>query len=142
MPSAGIAGKDKQMAKWIIVSVAAAIFVVGAALCVEAVSGADVVPGVFQGVSSHEAAGHVEIVKVGDITKVVLKDDFTLQDAPAPRLALGKDGYKRGTSFATLAKFKGAQDYVVPAVTDLSKYNEVWIWCEKFDVPLAVAKIK
>ena len=119
-----------------------AVLAIGAALCFKAETAADAASGVFQGAGGHKAAGHVEIVKDGAFTKVVFKDDFTLQSAPAPRLAWGKDGYKRGTIFATLAQFKGAQEYVVPAGTDLSQYNEFWIWCEKFDVPLAVAKLK
>lgn len=130
------------MTKWIVAAVVAAVVAVGATLCFKAFSATAAEPGVFQGAGSHKASGHVEIVKDGASTKVVLKDDFTLQDAPAPRLAFGKDGYKRGTIFATLATFKGAQEYTVPAGTDLSQYNEVWIWCEKFDVPLASAKLK
>lgn len=120
-----------------------AVISIAVLLCIWAFSGAIAAePGVLQGAGGHKASGHVDLVKTGDLTKVVLKDDFSLQQAPAPRLAWGKDGYKRGTIFATLAKFKGAQEYTVPAGTDLSQYNEFWIWCEKFDVPLAVAKLK
>ena len=95
----------------------------------------------LRGAGGHKASGHVEIVTDGSATKVVLKDDFTLQDAPAPRLAWGKDGYRRGTIFATLTKFKGSQEYTVPAGTDVSQFNEFWIGCQKFDVPPAVAKL-
>lgn len=142
MPTIGYIGKDTAMTKWIIATALAAIVAVGAALCFKAANAADAETGVFQGAGGHKASGHFEVVKDGAVTKVVLKDDFSLQEAPAPRLAWGKDGYKRGTIFATLAKFKGAQEYTVPAGTDLSQYNEFWIWCEKFDVPLASAKLK
>lgn len=130
------------MPKWIVVtgSVLAVVAII-MVLCFRFIGSAHAEPGVLQGAGGHKASGHVEIVREGAATKLVLKDDFALQDAPAPRLAWGKDGYKRGTNFATLAKFKGAQEYVVPAGTDVSQYNELWIWCEKFDVPLAVAKL-
>lgn len=132
------------MSKWIAVpATILAVIAIGMVVCFKVFTASHAAePGVFQGAGSHKASGHFEIVRDGASTKVVLKDDFSLQDAPAPRLAWGKDGYKLGTIFATLAKFKGAQEYTVPAGTDLSQYNEVWIWCEKFDVPLASAKLK
>lgn len=131
------------MSNWLVGTIVAVFVAAAFALCFQAFSAANP-PGIgeFRGAGGHRASGHVEIVRDGDISKVVFKDDFTLQNAPAPRLAWGKDGYKRGTIFATLAKFKGAQEYVVPAGNDLSEFNEFWIWCEKFDVPLAVAKIR
>lgn len=129
--------------RFVISAVAAAVIATGVALSFKAAMAADTVrTGAFTGASHHEALGHVEIVKDGEVTKVIFKDDFTLQEAPAPRLAWGKDGYKRGTIFAKLAKFKGAQEYVVPAGADVTQYNEFWIWCEKADVALAVAKLK
>ncbi|MGQ0673150.1 MAG: DM13 domain-containing protein [Hyphomicrobium sp.] len=131
------------MRKWSVMagSVLAVVAVI-VLLCFRIIGLAHAEPGVLQGAGGHKASGHVEIVREGTAIKLVLKDDFTLQDAPAPRLAWGKDGYKRGTIFATLAKFKGTQEYAVPAGTDLGQFNELWIWCEKFDVPLAVAKLK
>ncbi|WP_432612907.1 DM13 domain-containing protein, partial [Litoreibacter halocynthiae] len=35
----------------------------------------------------------------------------------------------------------GASTYKIPAGIDPDDYNEVWIWCEKFNVPLGVAKL-
>lgn len=131
------------MSKWFVPAIVAVFIAAAVAFCFNAAWSADaVLTGAFKGASHHEASGHVEVITAGGVTKVVFKDDFSLQEAPAPRLAWGKDGYKRGTIFAKLAKFKGAQEYVVPAGTDLSQYNEFWIWCEKADVSLAVAKLK
>ncbi len=98
--------------------------------------------GTIAGAGGHKAAGTVEIARDGDVMTVHLKEDFVLQEAPTLRLAWGKDGYARGSNFATLGKFKGAQAYKIPAGTDLARFNEFWIWCEKFDVPLAVAKLR
>jgi len=129
--------------KWVLVSAVALIIVAGAVFCFRVLTGAEAAdPGVFTGAGGHKASSHVEVVRNGGAAKIVFKEDFSLQDAPAPRLAWGKDGYKRGAIFATLAKFKGAQEYAVPAGTDVTAYNQLWIWCEKFDVPLAVAKLR
>lgn len=139
----GAVGMERIMSKWIVVAASVlAVVAVVMFLCFRFIGSAHAEPGVLQGAGGHKASGHVEIIRSGEAAKVAFKDDFILQDAPAPRLAWGKDGYKRGTIFATLAKFKGAQEYDVPAGTDLGQYNEFWIWCEKFDVPLAVAKLK
>ena len=121
---------------------AAALAVLGAFSAATADAAEVLKTGSFVGVSKHKSSGRIEIVKDGDAVKVVIKDDFTLQEAPTPRLAWGKDGYRKGTIFGKLEKFKGAQEYVVPAGTDLAQFNEVWIWCEKFDVGLAVAKLQ
>ena len=131
------------MSKWFVIpAVVLAVIAIGMVICFKAFAPSHAAePGVLQGAGGHKASGHVELAKDGAITKVVFKDDFSLQDAPAPRLAWGKNGYKRGTIFATLTQFKGTQDYVVPASIDLTQYNEFWIWCEKFDVLLAVAKL-
>ena len=98
--------------------------------------------GSFKGAGSHKSAGQVQIVKDGDATKVVFGKDFKLDGAPDPKIAFGKNGYVRGTIFTMLKKLKGAQEYQIPAGTDLAKFNQVWLWCEKFDVPLGVANLK
>ena len=97
--------------------------------------------GSFAGASGHATKGTVAIVKEGDVTKLVLKGDFTTQAAPDAKLGFGKDGYIKGTIFSKLEKNDGMQEYVIPASVDLGKYNEVWIWCEKFNVPLGMAKL-
>ena len=98
--------------------------------------------GTFVGAGGHKASGNVSIVMDGDVMKVVFAEDFVLQQAPAPQLRVGQGRYTKGTIFATLAKFKGVQEYTISAGTDLGQFNEFWIWCEKFNVPLAVAKLR
>ena len=68
-------------------------------------------------------------------------DDFFFDDALDLKVALGKDGYDRSTLMGNLKKNSGKSSYEIPASIDPSQYNEVWIWCEKFNVPLSVAKI-
>ncbi|MDH3579403.1 MAG: DM13 domain-containing protein [Hyphomicrobiales bacterium] len=98
--------------------------------------------GSFTGASSHRTSGSVTIVKDGDTHKLIFKDNFLHDGAPDPKIAFGNNGYVKGTIIAKLKKNKGAQNYVIPARIDLAKFNEVWIWCERFGVPLGVAKLK
>jgi hypothetical protein len=72
---------------------------------------------------------------------VHLLDDFILDGAPDPKVALGYNGVKTEWILAPLAKNKGKSSYKVPANIDLDHVNEVWIWCEEFSVPLGYAKI-
>lgn len=94
--------------------------------------------GTFEGASNHVTTGTAEIA--GD--QVNLLADFTFDGAPDPKVALGKDGYDATTLMGPLTSNNGASSYTVPAGIDTSEYNEVWIWCERFDVPLGVARLK
>lgn len=98
--------------------------------------------GSFRGVSGHRSSGSMKILRDAKGLKVVFSSNFRLRDAPDATLAWGKNGFKRGTFFGKLRKLKGAQEYRIPAGTDLSKYNQFWLWCQKFNVGLAVAKLK
>ena len=98
--------------------------------------------GKFRGVSGHKSSGSMKIVRDGGRLKVVFGKDFRLRDAPDATLSWGRNGFKRGTFFGKLRKLRGAQEYTIPKGTDLSKYNQFWLWCEKYNVGLAVAKLK
>lgn len=94
--------------------------------------------GQFTGLSRHVTTGTAEIA--GD--QVNLLADFTFDGAPDPKVALGKDGtYDPNTLMGLLKSNSGASSYTVPAGIDASQYNEVWIWCERFNVPLGVAEL-
>lgn len=98
--------------------------------------------GQFKGLSNHVTSGSVEVVKKGDRYIVELGDDFSLDGGPDPRVALGKDGkYDPDTKLGALLNLTGKQSYAVPPTLDVSKYNEVYIWCEVAGVPLGVAKL-
>ena len=97
--------------------------------------------GNFTGKSNHVTTGSVEVVKQGGTAEVILLDDFTFDGAPDPKVALGNNGYDSSTLMGKLQKNKGKQTYKVPAGINTDEMNEVWIWCEKFNVPLGVAKL-
>jgi hypothetical protein len=100
--------------------------------------------GTFTGASKHVTTGGVSIVETKSGGAVVILDtNFSLDGAPGPRVGLGKDGkYDSASDLGVLTNKDGLQSYVVPAGVDVSKYNEVYIWCRKYSVPLGVAAIK
>ena len=93
--------------------------------------------GTFTGAQGHVSSGGVQLT--GD--SVILLDDFKLDGGPDPKVALGRNGYDASTLMGRLSSFSGRQIYSLPAGVDASDYNEVYIWCERFNVPLAVAKV-
>lgn len=97
--------------------------------------------GSFEGKSNHITTGTAEVVKGSDGNTVELLADFTFDGAPDPKVALGKDGYDASTLMGKLKSDRGASSYKIPDGIDPDEYNEVWIWCERFNVPLGVAKL-
>ena len=97
--------------------------------------------GTFTGASNHETRGRAEVVTQGGKSEVILLDDFWFDGAPDPKVALGRNGYDPSTLMGKLRSNTGKQSYAVPAGIDAAQYNEVWIWCERFNVPLGVAKL-
>ncbi|MEM9044494.1 MAG: DM13 domain-containing protein [Pseudomonadota bacterium] len=98
--------------------------------------------GVFIGKSNHVTTGHASVARKGKKWVVVLEEDFTFDGAPDPHVALGADGYRKDASLALLQSNDGKQVYEIPANLDVADFNEIWIWCNKFSVPLGVAKLK
>ena len=98
--------------------------------------------GTFTGLSKHVTKGTVEVVKVDGGWEIHLKDDFWFDGAPDPRVGFGKDGkFVDPTDFEPLRKNAGAQVYKVPATINPEDFNQVYIWCRKFSVPLGSANI-
>lgn len=103
----------------------------------------NIAQGSFEGRSKHVTTGGVSIVKQGGAHVVVLAKDFSLDNAPDPKVGFGRDGkYDISAQLGHLKSKTGAQRYTIPAGVDPAKYNEVYIWCEKYSVPLGVAKLK
>lgn len=99
--------------------------------------------GSFIGKSDHITTGGVSIVKNADGTATVtLDENFSLDGAPDPRVAFGKDGsYASEADLGELKNLNGKQVYTVPASVNIDDYNEIYIWCLKFSVPLGVAAL-
>ena len=121
-------------------------FIIGFTLIGASLAFADhhvVASGAFVGKSDHKTSGAASIEQLSDGGYVVvLGDNFSLDGAPDPKVALGNNGYDKSTLLGKLEKKNGKQIYRLPANIDPTNYNEIWIWCEKFSVPLGVAKLK
>lgn len=98
--------------------------------------------GVFEGRSGHVTSGTVTVKQTSTGAIVVLESDFSFDGAPDPKLGFGNNGYDSSTTFSALRSNTGTQTYELPATTDLSDYNEIYVWCEQYDVPLGVAPLK
>lgn len=97
--------------------------------------------GKFTKKNNYSVGGSAELVQEGDSYVVKLSDDFTFGNAPDPKIALGRNGYDKNTLMGLLKSNKGASSYQVPASINANDYNEIWIWCEQYNVPLAVAPL-
>lgn len=101
-----------------------------------------VLSGEFVGKSDHITTGAVTVEKIANGYLVKLGGDFSLDGAPDPSVGFGKDGtYDADADVGNLASKVGEQTYLIPASVDISKYNEVYIWCGEFSVPLGVATL-
>ena len=100
--------------------------------------------GEFKGASDHITTGGVSIIKTaGGGAVVILDTNFSLDGAPDPRVGFGKDGkYANTSDLGALTKKEGLQVFVVPSSVNVDDFNEVYIWCRKFAVPLGIASIK
>ena len=98
--------------------------------------------GEFIGKSDHITTGKVTIEKVANGYLVKLGSDFSLDGAPEPSVGFGIDGnYDKSSDLGDLVSNTGEQIYLIPSNVDVSKYNEIYIWCDKFSVPLGVAAL-
>lgn len=122
---------------------AAAPTATSASRVTHSIRGLETATGTFKGLKGHVTTGTASIIRSGKSWAISLGSDFTFDGAPDPQIAFGNNGkYAKGTNFAKLSKNRGAQVYVVPKNLDVGDYLEVYIWCEKFTVPLGVAKLR
>ena len=93
--------------------------------------------GTFSGAARYGISG------TGELTAdaVNLLADFRFGNAPDPKVALGRGGYDPRTLMGPLKSKSGASSYRLPAGIDAGQYDEIWIWCERFNVPLGVARL-
>ncbi len=97
--------------------------------------------GSFTGASGHVTSGHASIVKEGETVSIVLGSDFNFDGAPDPYVGLGNGSYDPNAQVSKLQSNSGEQVYVLPSYIKLDKYNQVYIWCKQFGVPLGVAQL-
>jgi len=98
--------------------------------------------GSFEGRSKHVTSGEVSIVKTATGYDLVLADNFFLDGAPTPVIGFGNNGkYDKSTTFTKLNKDTGRQTYTLPEGFNPANFSQVFIWCDRFSIPLGVATI-
>lgn len=113
-----------------------------ATLATAAMAGGHSRTGQFTGASNHITSGSVTVTKDASGYIVQLGPQFFLDGAPDPKVGFGKNGqYVDGTLIGLLQSTTGAQSFRVPAHLNVADFTDVFIWCEKFSVPLGVASI-
>ncbi len=103
--------------------------------------------GSLSGRQGYKVKGTVKVKKEGGKTKVVLADNYLFDPTKNPPDI--KIGFGNGEKYAKGSKIhnrltvkKGAATFDVPSSIDTDKFSELYIYCEKFTVILAVAPLK
>ena len=101
--------------------------------------------GMLEGRSGHTAGGTVRLLRAAERWTLELGADFFLDGAPAPSVGFGDGAWRVETRFVELEKRRrltGARRLAVPPALDPSAFTQVWLWCDRFDVPLGVAELR
>jgi hypothetical protein len=101
--------------------------------------------GSFVGVGDgiHDAQGIAKVLPIEGGGDVLRLEDLVVTNGPDLYVYLSTD--KRASDFVNLGRLKaniGSQNYPIPVVTDLSKYDTVLIWCRAFSVLFGSADLK
>lgn len=100
--------------------------------------------GAFVGTPKFQVTGRTEIFRQNGQWFVRLGPDFSESGAPDPKVALGNKasgGYVPGTILG-LIQANGESIYALKPGLDIGDYDQVWIWCERFNVPIGHADLQ
>ena len=100
--------------------------------------------GSFVGVGDgvHDAQGNAYTIPVEGKSNVLRLENFKSTNGPDLYVYLSTD--KMASDYVSLGKLKannGNQNYEIPNDVDLSKYNNVLIWCKTFGVLFGNAEL-
>ena len=90
----------------------------------------------------HNAEGVAKLIQVGDGTNILRLENLKVTNGPDLYVYLSAD--KTASDFVSLGRLKGNmgnQNYEIPNGTDLTKYNNVLIWCRAFSVLFGSAQL-
>ena len=120
-----------------------AAFTIVLAVAQSSLAGDVILRGQFEGRSNHETSGVAMVEKSATGAMVILGKDFKFDGAPDPKVGFGRDGvYDASAQLHELKSKVGRQEYTVPSSVDPTRYNELYIWCQRYNVPLGVARLK
>jgi hypothetical protein len=90
----------------------------------------------------HNAEGVAKIIQLADGTDILRLENFKATNGPDLYVYLSTD--KTNADIVNLGRLKGNignQNYLVPAGTDITKYNTALIWCRAFSVIFGSAQL-
>lgn len=90
----------------------------------------------------HNAEGVAKIIQLADRTDILRLENFKATNGPDLYVYLSTD--KTNADIVNLGRLKGNignQNYLIPAGTDITKYNTALIWCRAFSVIFGSAQL-
>jgi len=90
----------------------------------------------------HNAEGVAKIIQLADGTDILRLENFKATNGPDLYVYLSTD--KTNAHIVNLGRLKGNignQNYLLPAGTDITKYNTTLIWCRAFSVIFGSAQL-
>jgi len=90
----------------------------------------------------HNAEGVAKIIQLADGTDILRLENFKATNGPDLYVYLSTD--KTNADIVNLGRLKGNignQNYLIPAGTDITKYNTALIWCRAFSVIFGSAEL-
>ena len=90
----------------------------------------------------HNAEGVAKIIQLADGTDILRLENFKTTNGPDLYVYLSTD--KTNADIVNLGRLKGNignQNYLIPAGTDITKYNTALIWCRAFSVIFGSAQL-
>ncbi len=96
---------------------------------------------VFIGKTYHDTVGTVSLYQSEQYPVIVFEPNFKLPGANDAKVALGRKGYRRGTSLGKLLRNAGRQAYAVPKHLAIDHFNEVWLWHDGKNIAIGLARL-
>jgi Electron transfer DM13 len=90
----------------------------------------------------HNTEGVAKIIQLADGTDILRSENFKATNGPDLYVYLSTD--KTNADIVNLGRLKGNignQNYLIPADTDITKYNTALIWCHAFSVIFGSAQL-
>ncbi len=102
---------------------------------------------------AHQTSGRATIYKTADGKQYLRLTDFTTSNGPDVHVLLARSddsglteqivkGQLDSVELGSLKGNQGDQNYDLPASVDLTKYNAVTIYCERFHAVFGVARLE
>ena len=96
---------------------------------------------VLIGSNYSDTVGTVSLYQSKAYPVVVFETNFKAPEISRAVVALGRDGYRAGTSLGALLRSQGRQAYAVPDHLRIDGYNEVWLWNTALDKAVGLARL-